>query len=99
LYWLLVGKRVAIARYHPTFSPLDSIPLLETASTEMIKYMDQMITCLEKIHERSFRSWRRTPSYTWPNTEDILRARRELYEDFKETSRCDIFYKGRKQRP
>eukprot|EP00026_Physarum_polycephalum_P008395 Phypoly_transcript_08478.p1 GENE.Phypoly_transcript_08478~~Phypoly_transcript_08478.p1 ORF type:complete len:369 (+),score=58.96 Phypoly_transcript_08478:73-1179(+) len=87
LYWLLIGKRVAIARYHPAFNPLDTLPLLEKASTEMLKYLDQMITCLERIHERSFRSWRRVPAHEWPNIEGLLLARQELHEDFKETSR------------
>ena len=87
LYWLLVGKRLSIARYHPSFSPLDTMPLLDQTMTEMIKYLDDLLTCLEKIHERSLRSLRTAPSCTWPTTEAILRARQDLHEEFKETTR------------
>ena len=65
------------------------MPLLQGASETMLEYVDEVITCLEAVHERSFRSWRSMPVRKWPTIEGVERARHELHEDFKATSRYE----------
>jgi hypothetical protein len=81
MYWLIIGKKVSIAHYYPTFSPLDTIPQLSAASAEIIIYWDRLITCLEKVHMEGIKA----ANCEWPSLEAIIHTRREVHEDFRAT--------------